>query len=536
MDQSGKRLRKGKTRLKITSNPQMELFGDVSSRERICGTMRRGHRVFKERDPRGIRFGDMWLDEYLKQAEIKEPFIVRGLLAKQEWQAFEERYGVGGCAAYAPLSMTGLILYGLMQGVETLRGLERLARMDVGGMWVTGGITPDHATIGRFVTLHGDSLSGAFFESLTKVILENTRSSTGSLAGDGTVIQAVASRYKTIKQEAAELLAKEAGERAQGSEDKRLQAQAIQAQEVVDAIRERSEKRKAKGREGEVKVNPMEPEAVVQPLKEGGYAPSYKPSVLANEERIIVAYEVDPSNESRMVPALVDMAERVGGEKVGELLLDSGYFDHGVIAECIERDINLLCPEGKSQGEDDWTKKPSTYFGKSAFVYQEDRDVYVCPQGHEMRVVDRYEGKGKESGYMRYGTAACGGCPERERCTQNKKGRRIKRYAGDEAKDALREVMKDPRARARYRKRQAMVEPVFGYMKRVLKFTRFRRRGLSKVRLEFALYAMAYNLCRVVDRLKINLFTALLTPLYCLICIMEGIREKPGLETYSYAT
>lgn len=53
---------------------------------------------------------------------------------------------------------------------------------------------------------------------------------------------------------------------------------------------------------------------------------------------------MDPSNESGMAPTLVDMAERVGGEKVGELLLDSGYFDHAVIAECIGRDINLLCP------------------------------------------------------------------------------------------------------------------------------------------------------------------------------------------------
>ena len=54
-------------------------------------------------------------------------------------------------APYAPRLMMGLILYGVMQGVHSLRQLERLARLDLGCMWVTGGIAPDHANIGRFV-------------------------------------------------------------------------------------------------------------------------------------------------------------------------------------------------------------------------------------------------------------------------------------------------------------------------------------------------------------------------------------------------
>jgi transposase len=54
-------------------------------------------------------------------------------------------------APYAPRLMMGLILYGVMQGVHSLRELERLAGLDLGCMWVTGGIAPDPANIGRFV-------------------------------------------------------------------------------------------------------------------------------------------------------------------------------------------------------------------------------------------------------------------------------------------------------------------------------------------------------------------------------------------------
>ena len=38
-----------------------------------------------------------------------------------------------------------------MLGVSSLRSLERLARIDLGAMWVTGGFAPDHANIGRLI-------------------------------------------------------------------------------------------------------------------------------------------------------------------------------------------------------------------------------------------------------------------------------------------------------------------------------------------------------------------------------------------------
>ena len=490
--------KRARVRKQIPCGPQLEMFEKGQDREKpVNGIVVLEGRCFKNRDPRGIRFGDMWLDEYLKEMGIKEPFVVRTLLEKQDWSGFEVRYGLYGCAAYGPMSMTGMILYGLMQGVETLRGLERLARTDVGCMWVSGGITPDHATIGRFIVLQGDLLTDDFFEKLTKDILKITGSTTSSLAGDGTVLQSFSSRYKTIRHEAAQEMAKQAQEKAQGSESPKQQAKAELAQKVLDTIEARIEKKEAKGKDTkQVKISPHEPEAVVQPLKEGVCAPSYKPSTLVNNDKIIVGLAVDPSNESTVVASMLDMAERIGEEKVSELMLDAGYFNKLILELCIDRDINLLCPEGRSLGEGEWIKDTERY-PKSAFTYHEDTDTYVCPQGQVLTIIDKYAGSESSPAFIRYGTPACAHCPVREQCTKDKNGRRIKRYAGDEAKEAQRQVMKDPRARKRYRQRQAIVEPVFGYMKRVLKFTRFRRRGLAKVRVEFALYAMAYNLCRL---------------------------------------
>jgi hypothetical protein len=53
--------------------------------------------------------------------------------------------------------------------------------------------------------------------------------------------------------------------------------------------------------------------------------------------------------------------------------------------------------------------------------------------------------------------------------------------------------------RLRYRQRQQTVEPVFGIIKQALGFRRFSLRGLAKVRLEWTLVTLAYNLKRLFN-------------------------------------
>lgn len=100
--------------------------------------------------------------------------------------------------------------------------------------------------------------------------------------------------------------------------------------------------------------------------------------------------------------------------------------------------------------------------------------------------------------YTVYGTLACRHCPIQLRCTRSETGRKIKRYAIDTAKDALRDKLSQEEHRRRYRRRQGRVEPVFSHLRGRQRLHRFRRRGLAGVRVEFALHAMAYNLSRVL--------------------------------------
>jgi transposase len=478
---------------------QLDLFGGTPTamQQSELRTAVGSGRRFVAGDPRRIFLGTTKLEDYLKQVGQQAPFIIARLLDEQDWTAFEQRYAATGRAPYSPRHVMGLILYGVMQSVNSLRELERLARLDLGCMWVSGGITPDHANIGRFIVLHEASLTQDFFESLTRAILKASASSSKRLAGDGTVIEAACSHYGLLKEEAVRdnaLRAREALARAPDDDNaKRDLERTEQCQKIFEA---RQAARQSSGKSHEtLRVSATEPEAMVQRLKRGrGFAASYKPSVLVNENRIALAHAVDASSETQVMGQMLDQSKRITGYDTKELLLDAGYFHDEVIAHTLARDISLLCPAGR------WPEvtQDNSLFHKSQFHYDCDSDTYRCPAGQTLHFFMQNRQTERSRAQRVYASNSCDGCALRSRCTKAVQGRRIKRYPEDEACEALRTVMQHPQARRIFSQRKAMAEPVFSSLRNQQGLDRFHRRGLRAVKREFALHMLAYNLSRAV--------------------------------------
>jgi hypothetical protein len=389
-------------------------------------------------------------------------------------------------------------------------------------MWVTGGIAPDHANIGRFIVLHEESLTNDFFESLTRTILKASGSNSKRLAGDGTVIEAACSHYNLLKEEAvkarAEVALKAAKRAPTSAAAQQEQQRSEQCQEIFEA---RKAARHHSGKSSEtLRISGTEPEAMVQRLKRGrGFAASYKPSVLANEDRIITAIALDVSSETQVIASMLDQSVRVTGAQAEELLLDAGYFDDEVINATLTRDVSLLCPEGK------WPAKAKAkeegLFHKSAFSYDPLTDTYRCPAGQTMILLSKCAATPRTREHEVYGTTGCNECHLRERCTKAVQGRRIKCYPEDEHRDALRLVMQHRQARHIFSQRKAIVEPVFSSLRCQQGLNRFRRSGLRAVKREFALHVLAYNLSRAVALLR-----ALFVFLYVILrSLGEGLRH-----------
>jgi transposase len=460
--------------------------------------------AFKIDNKGEICIGKRSLKQHLLEADICQPFYIQELLSKQDWSIFENKQKQSRRKGYKIESMVGLIFYGLMQGISSLRDLERLARVDLGCILITGGIFPDFSSIGYFIRRHQETLSEEFFINLTKSILKVTRSGVRSLAGDGTIIEAAASRYRLMRQELVEknCLALKASSEAAPNNPK-LADDAEKMELVSKTLQQRVDRRKAQRKPTDtLTISPIEPEAVVQPTKKGkSSVPAYKPSVLANEARVVVAIDVHPSNEIDSLMSMLKQTSKAGyEEEVKELLLDGGYESVEVCKETLERDISVLCV-GKNKKKNSKEKLDRTPISKNHFQYNENTDTYLCPQGQLLTPLQKGSASATAPAYQTYSTTACHECPIKNKCTTSNSGRRIKRYEGDELKDALKLVMEQPQAQKRLAQRKAMVEPVFSHLRIRQNFNRFRRRGLKGAKVEFALQIMAYNMSRAIARI-----------------------------------
>jgi transposase len=454
---------------------------------------------FVNPSPELLYIGNVRLDAYLSHSGLGYVLKLREYIFSSDLTPFLSGYSSLGRRAIHPGILLSLILYGIMEGKWSLRSLEEMAVKDSCAWWLCGGVQPDHSTIGKFLNHFGDILTEDYFVSLSQRLVEHLHLSGGMVAGDGTVIEAVSSRYRAIKQEAAAQAAAEAhADLERHPEDAQAQQRAAQAEAAHQTLLSRQarscRRRNSKGPD-KLRVCPHEPEAVLQPLKNGSYRPSYKPVILSSPERMVVGHFVHGSEESAGVGAMLAQHRSLYGSLPLRALFDSGFHNHKVLGLCVAMDLDVLCPSGSaSQGE--WEKRDSKYFSKERFRYDEARDVYLCPGGKQLK---RYQNRRQDGvAYVLYRCRECEGCPLRDRCTRCPSGRTINRYPGDDLKENMSRVLEQESARRIYSKRSGMVEPVFAELKRDQNLNRFHRRGLAGARLEFSLHCTAYNLKRAI--------------------------------------
>jgi transposase len=408
----------------------------------------------------------------------------------------EANYTGMGRAPYHPRLMIGLIVYGTLKRKSTLRELEELAVADVGAWWICAGEQPDHSTIGNFLVRHQQEISREFFLRLVHDLVGRKGITNGVVAGDATVVEAVASRFSMLSQEAAEQAAAEAKQAAEQHPNEQEVVQAAQhAEEIATVARQRATQPQRQGKKKSAwVVAPLEPQAVMQRCKDGRQRPSYKPSVLVHECGLIVSQGVETSCESAAVPDLLTQYEAALGAAPRTLLLDAGYHGIELLAQLAAREIDVLCPSGNPFGER-WKRQGKRgKFGKTDFVYDAATDRYRCPAGQWLVPAGTYYEPRKGWAARKYRTSQCGACELRARCTQSQQGRALERYEGEEVKEAMEEVMAQPGAKRRYRRRKAIVERIFAELIRRQALQRFRRRGRLGSALEFSLHCIAFNL------------------------------------------
>lgn len=288
---------------------------------------------FREGHPEQLFVGNIKLSTYLQDHKFGFVLGLGSFFQGYDFSAFLKAYSAEGRPAIHPRVILGLVIYGILMKQSSLRELENLSLRDVGAWWICGGLQPDHSTIGKFLNQHSTLLSENFFGQITQRIVHELKLSPTDVAADGTVIEAAASRYKVLKVEAALEAAKQAtSEAKENPEDGAKQAKAERFAEIVDVINKKQVQLEQSGKPTDkFCISTTEPHAVVQPLKNKTQRPSYKPSILVDEHRLIIGSYFHSTNENIAIPPMLEQHRTIYGQLPQCALLDAGYHNIEVL-------------------------------------------------------------------------------------------------------------------------------------------------------------------------------------------------------------
>jgi hypothetical protein len=181
-------------------------------------------------------------------------------------------------------------------------------------------------------------------------------------------------------------------------------------------------------------------------------------AIVDHEHDLIVAVGMTTAeNDFTQLVPMLEEAKHILGAPAERTLADKGFASWHQIDEAHRRHLPVLV---ELQTESD-----KGLLLKSSFVYDEERDVYVCPTGELLQLEDAR--KMEKDAPCETSIYRCHnqGCPERAACTKDRKGRTVKRTPYDAAVALQRDLLARPAMRDLYGLRKEIIEHHFGDIK-----------------------------------------------------------------------
>jgi transposase len=409
-----------------------------------------------------------------------------------------------GRPGYDPRLLMGLFLWGHLNGIRSSRKLERESQRNLEVIWLCENLRPDFKTIADFRKDNGAGIKGVVVEFRLWCLAAGLYGQE-MVAVDGSKFKAVNSKERNFtRKRLSQLMARERAKiseyleavaAADETESEEPALSAAQLQEKIAGLERYLAEHEALEREleasGESQVSLTDPDAKLMKTAQGSEVSYNVQTVVDSKHKLIVAYEV--TNERNDLGQLAVMAQQAKEAlQVAELtvLADGGYYEGNALKECEQAGVTTYVPQPVSR-----EAQRRGIFEQKQFRYDQQRDLYVCPQGEELRFRSKKNERGKE--FKVYKTKACAGCPLRAQCTTSKYGRKLVRWGDQEVIDRL-----QARNRGRpelLKLRKTLAEHPFGTIKWGMNQGFFLLKGIRKVTTEFGLTVLSYNLKRVLN-------------------------------------
>ena len=479
--------------------------------------------------------------------------IVEGLDLKDFQKLYRER----GRCAYHPKMMLKIILYAYMNNIYSCRKIEKSVRRDIHFIWLAAQERPDFVTINRFRNRVKNEINNIFTQAVL-LLADRGFISLDVEYIDGTKIESKANKYtfvwrKTVERNRAKLQEKIRVLLQQVddviAQDKAAETEAVEftpealtsligelkdvlASEPEPAGKERKkvrrerkkqirelEKHRDKLNEYDSRLQQMQernsmsktdPDATFMRMKEdamnnGQTKPGYNLQLSAENQFITdFALYPNPTDTLTLIPFFHSFLGRYG-HLPSVAVADSGYGSEENYRFMDEAGMEAYVKYNRFHIEQRPRYKPNP-FHHDNFHYNAEEDYYVCPMGQHMTRIGTSHSQtasGYRSETARYRAQNCKGCPLRGLCYKAKGDRRIigVNHRLNEYKRRARERLTSEEG-IRHRGRRCIEpEAVFGQMKSNMAYRRFRHFGKDKVTMDFAFFAIAFNIKKMCAKI-----------------------------------
>ncbi|MGG1688426.1 IS1182 family transposase [Pseudalkalibacillus sp. NRS-1564] len=236
---------------------------------------------------------------------------------------------------------------------------------------------------------------------------------------------------------------------------------------------------------------------------------------IATEGQYTLAYDIFPNpTDTRTLRPFLDHIENDFFTLPDYIVADAGYGSEENYKDILKnRERKPLITYSTYRTEKKKRFKQNE-FNTANWAYNEERDSFICPNGQQLmfrHLSHRTDRGGFTREFRVYECDDCSDCPLRSQCTKAQEGNNRKIYYNaqwEEQKKIIRELLSEEKTGKIYGQRKIDVEPVFGFLKANLGFTRMSVRGKEKVKNELGFALMAVNLrkytAKITDKAKKN--------------------------------
>jgi len=408
-----------------------------------------------------------------------------------------------GAPPYPPAALLKLYLYGYLHRIRSSRSLEAECHRNVELIWLTGKLAPDFKTIADF---RKDNLKALKAVHRQFIVLCRQLDLFGGqlLAIDGSKFRAVNSRDNNFSAgKLKELIAHtdarlaeylktldeaDAAEPAVAPLDKTALQQKIAA---LQDKRDWHEELLAQLDDEQKQISVTDPDTRRMHTGNGNVVGYNAQLAVDAKHKLIAAADVtnDVTDYRQLANVAIEAKQNLGVQQT-EVVADKGYYNATEVSRCVEQQITPHIPKADTSAN-----TQQGLFGKRQFRYDVQKDVYVCPGDQELTY--RFATFELGRGLRYYRASACNRCALKAQCTRNQANRTITREDNEHLMEAMAQRLK--REPEKFRLRKSLAEHPFGTIKRWMGCTHFSLKGLEKVRTEWSLITLAYNLKRVLN-------------------------------------